>query len=197
MSLLDKVISAVTPPQSEESRAEARQKARSAAAPGDWLSLVLDHHQQIEEAFAQVRAAGDPQARRRAQKTLAILLNGHAMAEEAVVYPALAHIGKTMSAEMAYTQQVAAKMQIAALDHLDPMAEDYLEKLGHLEGAVAHHVYEEEHSWFVDLKEQAPPADQMMVTERYKEEYDRYIQGGEAPHVAPGAGVVAARAETL
>jgi hypothetical protein len=178
MSLLDKVISAITPPESDERRAEARQKARSVAAPGDWLSLVLDHHQQIEEAFARVRAAANAQSRREAQKALAILLNGHSMAEEAVIYPALAHIGKAMSAEMAYTQQIAAKMQIAALDHLDPMAEDYLDKLGHLEGAVAHHVYEEEHSWFVDLKEQAPPADQMRVSERYKEEYERYMRGG-------------------
>jgi hypothetical protein len=179
MSLLDKVISAITPPESEEKRAEARQTARSAAAPGDWLSLILDHHEEIEQAFAKVRAAGDAQSRRAAQKTLATLLNGHSMAEEAVVYPALAHIGKTMSAEMAYTQQVAAKMQIAALDHLDPMGEDYLDKLGHLEGAVGHHVYEEEREWFVALKEQAPPADQARITERYSEEYARYITGGE------------------
>jgi hypothetical protein len=177
VSLIDKVIAAVTPPRSEEKRDEARQRARSAAVSGDWLSMVLDHHEQIEGAFAHVRVTADAASRRQAQKALATLLNGHAMAEEAVVYPALARLGKTLSAEMAYTQQVAAKMQIAALEHLDPMSEDYLDKLGHLEGAVGHHVYEEEHDWLVDLRRQAPPADQETITQRYREEFERYMNG--------------------
>jgi hypothetical protein len=38
MSILDKVVAAVTPPESEEARAEARAKAQSAASSlsGDW-----------------------------------------------------------------------------------------------------------------------------------------------------------------
>ena len=179
MSLLDKAIAAVTPPVSDEKRAEARAKARAAAAPGDWLSQILDHHEQIEAAFAAVRAASGVQARRQAQKTLGVLLTGHSMAEEAVIYPALAHAGKKMHAETAYTEQVAAKMQMAALEHLDPSSQDYLDKLGHLEGAVATHVYQEESDWFVDLKQQAPAADQAKATARYAEEYGRYM--GEGP----------------
>jgi hypothetical protein len=46
-----------------------------------------------------------------------------------------------------------------ALGPIDPESEDYLDKLGHLEGAVATHVYREESGWFVDLKERAPEAD--------------------------------------
>ena len=179
MSILDKVISAVTPPESEEKRVEAHHRARSAANPGDWLSTILDHHERVEQAFADVRAANDAPSRREAQKKLGVILNGHSMAEEAVVYPALDRIGKHANAEMAYTQQVAAKMQIAALEHYDPMSQDYLDKLDHLEGAVKHHVYEEEHDWFVDLKEHASPADQQMITQRYAEEFDRYMRGGE------------------
>lgn len=181
MSILDKVISAVTPPESEEKRVEAHQTARSAANAGDWLSMILDHHERVEQAFANVRAANDAASRRQAQKKLGVILNGHSMAEEAVVYPALARIGKTASAEMAYAQQVAAKMRLAALEHYDPMSQDFLDKLGHLEGAVRRHVYEEEHDWFVDLKAQAPPADQQMITQRYAEEFNRYMEGGEDP----------------
>jgi hypothetical protein len=59
MTIIDKAIAAVTPPVSEEKRAEARAKARAAAAPGDWLSQILDHHEGIESAFAAVRAAPD------------------------------------------------------------------------------------------------------------------------------------------
>jgi hypothetical protein len=175
MSLIDKAIAAVTPPVSEEKRAEAHAKARAAADPGDWLSQILDHHEQIEAAFAEVRAADTVEERRSAQKQLGVLLTGHAIAEEAVIYPALAHAGKTGHANMAYAQQVAAKMQMGALEHLDPLGEDYLDKLGHLHGAVATHVYEEESDWFIDLKENAPIEDQQRATERYAEEYGRYI----------------------
>ena len=177
MSILDKAVAAVTPPVSDEKRAQARARARAAASPGDWLSQILDHHEQIEAAFAEVRAASGAGARLQAQKELGTLLTGHSMAEEAVIYPALAHAGKKMHAETAYTQQVAAKMQMAALEHLDPLSEDYLDKLGHLEGAVATHVYEEENDWFLDLKENAPATDQKKATARYAEEYGRYIGG--------------------
>ena len=175
MSLIDKAIAAVTPPVSDEKRAEARAKARAAAEPGDWLSQILDHHELIETAFAAVKSATGVDARRAAQKKLGVLLTGHSIAEEAVIYPALAHAGKKMHANIAYTQQVAAKMQMAALEHLDPLSEDYLDKLGHLEGAVATHVYEEESDWFIDLKQNAPAQDQQAATQRYKEEYRRYI----------------------
>ena len=56
MSTFDKIVDAVTPPESDEKRAEARAKAREVATPGDWLSLILDHHLKVEAAFAEVRS---------------------------------------------------------------------------------------------------------------------------------------------
>lgn len=178
MSILDKAIAAITPPVSEEKRLEAHAKARAAAEPGDWLSQILDHHEAIEQAFADTKAASTPDARRAAQKRLGVLLNGHAMAEEAVIYPALAQEGKQGHANTAYTEQAAAKMQLAALETLDPLSDDYLDKLGHLEGAVATHVYQEESDWFPYMKEFAPAEAQARATARYREEYGRYIEGG-------------------
>lgn len=175
MSILDQAIAAVTPPVSDEKRAQARANARAAASPGDWLSQILDHHEQIEAAFAAVRSASGEPARRQAQKRLGALLTGHSMAEETVIYPALAQAGKKMDANTAYTEQAAAKMQMAALEHLDPLSEDYLDKLGHLQGAVATHVYQEESDWFLDLKNNAPEADQAMASQRYAEEFGRYM----------------------
>jgi hypothetical protein len=69
-------------------------------------------------------------------------------------------------------------MQLAALESLDPLSEDYLDKLGHLEGAVATHVYQEESEWFEYLKEFAPAEAQAHASARYREEYSRYIDGG-------------------
>ena len=59
MSVLNKVIAAVTPPESEEFRRKARANAQAAATAGDWLSMVLTHHQQIGAAFVAVKAADD------------------------------------------------------------------------------------------------------------------------------------------
>jgi len=188
MSILDKAIAAITPPVSEHKRQEARDKARASAEPGDWLSQILDHHEQIEDAFAEVKAASTASARRAAQKRLGVLLNGHSMAEEAVLYPALAQADKLGHANMGYTEQAAAKMQLAALETLDPLSDDYLDKLGHLEGAVATHVFQEEDDWFQYLKAFASPEAQAHATARYREEYGRYIEGGSSSGDSWGEG---------
>jgi hypothetical protein len=179
MSIVDKVVAAVTPPESEEARKAARDKARASASPGDWLSLVLEHHMQIEQAFAEVKSATTVSARLAAQKTLAVILTGHSNAEESVLYPALAGADEKSHATMAYAEQAAAKTQMGLLEKLPPMSQDYLDKLEHIRGAVAHHVYEEEGTWFIELKEKVPAAEQNKLTQRYAEEFDRYV--GEDP----------------
>lgn len=47
MSVIDKALAAITPLPNAEKRAEATQKAREAASPGDWLSLALDHPRRL------------------------------------------------------------------------------------------------------------------------------------------------------
>lgn len=64
-------------------------------------------------------------------------------------------------------------MQIAALDDLDPMSQDYLDKLGHIAGAVTHPMYPEEGTWFLELKDKLARADQDKLTKRYIEEFTR------------------------
>lgn len=177
MTILDKVIAAVTPPESDEDRAKARAKARAAAISGGWLAMVLEHHLQIEAAFAAVKNAGSATAQRAAQKQLALVLTGHSNAEEAVLYPALALNDEKSGSTMAYSEQSAAKVQMAALDELEPMTQDYLDKLEHIRGAVAHHVYEEEGTWFPALISSSDPAMQGKLTKRYREEFERYMTG--------------------
>jgi hypothetical protein len=179
MSIFDKLVDAVTPPETEEQRREARRKVRAAAAGTRWLSVLVDHHEQIEAAFAEAKRAEDAGSRRVALKRLGELLNGHSIAEEATIYPALAKLGESGHADMAYAEQVAAKLQMAALEQLDPLSEDFADKLGHLEGAVRHHVYKEESGWFIDLKEKASAEDQARLAKRYSEEFDRYMEGGQ------------------
>lgn len=177
MSILDKVIAAVTPPESEEARLNARSKARAAAGSGDWLSQILGHHEEIEAAFATVRAAEDTATRHAAQMELAVLLSAHANAEEAVIYPALIHFGHKLHGTAGYTEQAGAKANLGELEYLDPMSQDFLDKLEHIRGAVAHHVYEEENDRFLDLKNLSA-TDQAHLTARYAEEFARF-RGGE------------------
>jgi hemerythrin superfamily protein len=178
MSIVDKAIAAITPPESAEARARAREKARSCAEPGDWLSMILGHHLMIENAFTAVKAADDPVERRAAQKHLALVLTGHAQAEEAAIYPVLAQAGEKGHAAMGYTEQAAVKMQMAELDNIDPMSQAYLDKLEHIEGAVKHHVFEEEGTWYPEMKAEASMEAQRRATEHYREETERYFGGG-------------------
>ena len=90
MSMLDIIAAAVTPTESDQARREARSKAQAVAGANDWLSMVLDHHMQVEAAFGAVKAARDIRSRVAAQKRLGIVLTGHSNAEESVLYPALA-----------------------------------------------------------------------------------------------------------
>lgn len=194
MSILDKAVAALTPPESEEQRAEARAQARAAAQPGDWFSLILDHHLQLEDAFAAVKSAGDAAARTAAQKKLGIVLTGHAIAEESVIYPAMAQAGEKGHADMGYTEQVTVKMQMAELEALDPVSQDYLDKLEHIRGAVAHHMFEEEGTWFLELSQKAPAQIQQKLTQRYGEEFDRYV--GDDAVAAPTGGLQEPRSWT-
>lgn len=63
---------------------------------------------------------------------------------------------------------------MAALEKLALLSPEYLEKLEQIRAAVAHHVYEEESDWLIELKDQASLQDQTQLGEHYAREYDRY-----------------------
>jgi hypothetical protein len=67
---------------------------------------------------------------------------------------------------------------MALLDKIDPMSQDYLDKLEHIRGAVTHHMFQEESDWFLDLKKEIPADRQAFIAQRYREEMNRYV--GEA-----------------
>jgi hypothetical protein len=183
--MLEKVVAAVKPEESGTARLKARAQARASAKPEDWLSLVLDHHTLIEDAFAAVRGAPAAAARLTALKSLALILTGHSNAEESVIYPALALAGHKSHATAGYEEQAEAKVDMGELENLDPAHQEFLDKLDHIRNAVAHHMYEEEHDRFLDLKS-LPAGDQEQLTRRYKEEFERYMGDEATPAVRFG-----------
>jgi hemerythrin superfamily protein len=102
------------------------------------------------------------------------MLIGHAGAEEAVIYPAMSENGESGHAKTGYNEQVTVKLEIAELETLDPAGDEYEEKLENIRQAFAHHVYEEEGTWYPNLKRRALPSDQSRIMARYQEEYKRY-----------------------
>jgi hypothetical protein len=175
MSIVDKVVAAVTPAETAAARAEARVRAKASSSPGDWLCIVIDQHIELEVAFASVKCARDTISRVEAHRMLALLLMGHAIAEEAVLYPALAHLGEKRHSTAGYSEQAAVKVQMAELERLPPMTQRYVEKLEQIRSAVAHHMYEEEGTWFIELRRKAPQSDQIKLTQRFQEEIGRYV----------------------
>ena len=173
MSFLDKIMSTVMPPESEEDRAEARAKAERLSHGHGWLAMALDHHRQIESAFARARSGIDAAARKQALKELTLVLVGHAQAEETVLYPALVEHGEKAHASLAYEEQQATKVQMHELEHLEPMSHEWQDKFEHIRGAVLHHMYEEEGTWFVELAEKAA-VESDVLTARFSEEFERY-----------------------
>lgn len=175
MSVIDKVIGAVTPAESDKARADARAKAFAVARPGDWLTLILEHHRQLEVAFGRVKSSANPGERRAAQKWLGVLLTGHAIAEESVIYPALALHHEQGHADHGFKEQATVKTDMAELETLDPMTQEHAQKLEHIRSAVAHHMSEEEGNWFVDLHKKLSVAEHTKLTQRYQEEFGRYV----------------------
>lgn len=175
MSFLDKIVAAITPPETDEDRREARDKAVALARPGDWLSHALEHHRRIEACFELALGANSVAERRAALRDLSMVLTAHANAEEAVLYPAMANESSKTSAGMAYEEHAMTRIQMGALETLDPMGQDWRDKLGHIRGAVLHHVYEEEANRFPELRQAIAPRDDQRLTRRFVEEFDRYI----------------------
>ena len=183
MSIFDKLASALLPPESAQDRANARKVAQAAAGDGDWLAIILEHHRQVEACFTQARVAPDGPSRLAALGRLRILLTGHAIAEESVIYPAIADSDKGHAAA-AYQEQAMAKVEMAHLERLDPMGKDWREKLEQVQRAVLHHVFEEEGTWFPALQQHLAPAERQRLTRRFMEEFERYTRGS-AHHQAP------------
>lgn len=189
MSILDKFVAALIPPESEEAHRTTHARARMAAGDSDWLEQILDHHEQIEAAFETLQSAETVISRRVAEQHLAVLLTAHTNAEEAVIYPALVLFGHRAQGRSSYAEHAQAKTDLAQLEYLDPMSKAYERTLEHLRRSVAHHMYEEEYGRLLDLKRLTPGA-QARLAQRYAEEFQRFCgaesaEGPEASSISP------------
>ena len=140
-----------------------------------WRSVIFDHpHLSAHDALSHGVAP-----------ELALLLTAHSNAEESVVYPALAYYGHKSDAMAGFTEQAGTKINLGGLEYLDPMSQEFLDKLERFREAVAHHMYEEESDRFIGLKQEMSVTDEERLTLRFKEEFERYMGSDQSEALAP------------
>ncbi|MEQ5787885.1 hemerythrin domain-containing protein [Erythrobacter sp. NFXS35] len=176
MSLLDRLAATLTPAASDEERRETRLGFEKIAEGQLFAEDILRQHKQIEQLFAQARSASGPAAQA-AVTELSLLLNAHAMAEEAVIYPEVSENSGKTHAGMAYEEHVMTKVQLAKLQKLEPGSEEWIEKLDHIESAVQQHIHQEEGSWLPDVIRNAPLEIRQRMSVEYRNYFDRFDRG--------------------
>jgi iron-sulfur cluster repair protein YtfE (RIC family) len=122
-----------------------------------------------------VAAAPDASGRRHALRWLRTLLTGHFLAEEAVLYPAMAQDGQRVHAVTAYADDSGMKIELAALETMDARGPDFADKLERLRGDLAWHLHEEESAWYPALCRAGDAAFHGRLTDRFVAEFDRYM----------------------
>jgi len=112
------------------------------AMTGGWLEMVQAHHLMIEQAFdALIESGGNDFSGCVAMhKRLAYLLTAHSVAEENVLYPALAMCNLQSESDRLYLDQAHAKVMNAVLDMSnEKCGAAWLDKVSQLKAAVLQH----------------------------------------------------------
>ncbi|MFL6627639.1 MAG: hemerythrin domain-containing protein [Burkholderiaceae bacterium] len=174
MTLLDKMIGSVREPL-EERRLRARELAYARAAECDWFAEVLRHHVAIEQALEAVRAAPEPTAGRHALRWLSTLIKGHALAEDSVLYPALAFDGQRAHAVSAFADESSFRIDLAGLALLEPGGADFVDKLDALCADLVLHFYEEEGAWYPALCRREGGLGNARLCTQFVDEFRRYM----------------------
>jgi len=91
--------------------------AQSRMAGGDWLEMVKTQHTLISKTFDTMLEAGKSTFLKREtlEKALSYQLTAHSVAEENVLYPALARNGLVTESDKLYLDQAHAKVKNAEL----------------------------------------------------------------------------------
>jgi hemerythrin superfamily protein len=173
MSFLDRIASAIAPAATDQQRVEARAQLEQLAVNEPFAEEILAHHRRIESLFTEAREGTGAGAQGTIAE-LAMLLNAHSMAEEAVVYPEISANSSKAHAGMAYEEHAMTKVQLAELQKLTPGTQEWHEKLDHIESAVQQHVYQEEGSWLPDVIRYAPADARQRMSMEFREYFERF-----------------------
>lgn len=148
---------------------------------GDWLATIRQHHRLIARAFDELLAPNERSFERRnlQLRNLDQLLTAHSMAEETVIYPALALAGMQSEAESLYRDEAHVKIGLARVELAAPGPRgqrDWAEPARALRDAVLRHATEDEEArLFPELHRRLDAAGNRRLSDAYTREFSRVI----------------------
>lgn len=149
--------------------------AQTAAAGGDWLAMVKAHHLLVSKTFDQLlESQGRLHSRRdRLKRLLSYQLTAHSVAEENVIYPALAQRGMLSESDKLYLDQAHAKVKNAEIDMAEARTDAaWFEKVSALRAAVLQHAKEDEEGrLYPELQQKLDAATNAKLTQAYQREF--------------------------
>ncbi len=148
--------------------------AQTMAAGGDWFDMIKAQHVLIAQNLDQILATSDSQVaeRMRLQKHLGYLLTAHSVAEENVIYPAIARMGMTTDSDRLYIEQAHAKVANADLTMSPAGTSEWRDHVSALKTAILHHAKdEEEANIFPRLMQSAGPQLNASLTQHYARQF--------------------------
>ncbi|AEG93257.1 hemerythrin domain-containing protein [Ramlibacter tataouinensis] len=151
--------------------------AQTAAAKGDWLSMIKAHHALIAKSFDELMASEKRTylQRDRLIRAIGYQLTAHSVAEENVIYPALAMAGMTSESDKLYLDQAHAKVMNAQMEmatRANREGKDWMAPAKSLQAAVLKHAKEdEEGNIYPKLQQKLDAAMNKMLTADYQREF--------------------------
>jgi|GEM_PF-2799862 len=143
---------------------------------GDWLAMVKAHHKLVAKTFEQMLDSGSRTFLKRdaMQHALSYQLTAHSVAEENVLYPALARMGLLTESDRLYLDQGHAKVQNAELALVSEKDESaWFDKVRTLQAAVLKHaLQDEEADIYPRLLQKTDKATNVMLATAYKRHFE-------------------------
>jgi hypothetical protein len=113
--------------------------------------LLKKQHRDVKAIFKRIEGTDDARQRRQLLNEVASHLEGHALIEEEIFYPAVRSLETTKAEEMvleAYEEHHVVKLVLAELPRVNPEDERFEAKMTVLTELVEHHADEEEKAMF-------------------------------------------------
>ncbi|MES2889365.1 MAG: hemerythrin domain-containing protein [Pseudomonadota bacterium] len=149
--------------------------AQTARSGGDWLAMIKTHHALVAKTLDEMVASNKVTYARRArmQRTLAYQLTAHSVAEENVIYPAMAMNGLVTESDKLYLDQAHAKVINAQIEMTNAKDEAaWFDKVRTLQATVLKHAKEdEEGNLYPKLKQMLDGPTNALLTKAYAREF--------------------------
>lgn len=151
--------------------------AQTGLTGGNWLAMVKAHHAMVADTLEDLMASQGRAfvQRETARSRLHYQLTAHSVAEENVLYPALARMGLVGESDKLYMDQAHAKVMNAELEMLRVESANeagWFSKAKALQAAVLKHALgDEEGNLYPKLQQAASPEVNAALTAAYQREF--------------------------